>query len=64
MFLLMISRSSLSKGHIGSKSRSVGQICLKPCSLSRGFSFASILIVVYQNIFLGDISVEFEYWSC
>ena len=32
-------------GHVKSKTRSPGQISLKPCSPSRGHSFASIFII-------------------
>ena len=45
-------------GHVGLKSRSLGQICLKPCSPSKGLSFASILINFYQNVSLDDILVR------
>ena len=57
----MISRSSL---NVGSKTRSLGQICSEPCSPSRGNSFASIFIDIYRSCSLGDISVKFEHESC
>ena len=46
-------------GHFRLKSKSLGQICLKPCSPSRGLNFASVLINFYQNVCLGDIIVKF-----
>ena len=61
MFVLMISKSSLNRGHFGSITRSE---CLKPYSSSRGQNFASIFINFYQNVSLGDISIKFEHGSC
>ena len=61
MIILTISRSSSNMGHLGSKTRSVGQIMEKPCEHSRGHSFGPILIKVAQNDHLGNISVKFEY---
>ena len=49
-----VSWSSLNIGHVELKCRSIDQICLKPCSPSRGISFASILINFYQNVCLDD----------
>ena len=40
----MKSRSSSNMGHVGSKTRSVGQIKEKPCEHSRGHSFCPIFI--------------------
>ena len=39
MFVLTVSRPSLNMGHIGSETRSVGQILGKPCVHNRGFFF-------------------------
>ena len=64
MFDMKVSRSSLNMGHVRSKNRSLGQISLKPCSPSRGHSFALILMKLYQNVCLDDISIRFEYGSC
>ena len=47
-------------GHVGSKIRSLGQISLKPCSPSRGNSFASIFMKIYQNVCLDDILVKID----
>ena len=64
MFVLVISRSSSNIGHVWSKTRSLGQISLKPCSPSRGHSFASIIMKLYQIVCLDDISIRFECGSC
>ena len=39
MFIIVISRLRLKLGHVGSKTRSLGQILEKPCVHSRGHSF-------------------------
>ena len=39
MLIIIISRSSSKLGHVGSKTRSLGQILEKPCVHSRGHSF-------------------------
>ena len=39
MLIIIISRSSSKLGHLGSKTRSLGQILEKPCVHSRGHSF-------------------------
>ena len=36
-------------GHVGSKTRSVGQIIEKPCEHSRGHSFGPISLKLRQN---------------
>ena len=51
-------------GHVESKTRSLGQIALKPCSSSRGHSFASVFMKLNQNDSLNEISIRFEYGSC
>ena len=43
------------------KTRSLGQIVLKTCSLSRGHSFASIFMKLYQNVCLDDILVKCDH---
>ena len=47
MFFLVISQATLNMGYVGSKTRSLGQIYFKPCSPSRGHSFALIFIELY-----------------
>ena len=49
MLMIIISRSSLKLGHVGSKTRSLGQILEKPCVHPRGHSFDSKL-TNYQNV--------------
>ena len=61
MIVLTISRSSSNMGHVGSKTRSVGQIMEKPCEHSRGHIFGPIFIKLAQNDHLDNISVKFEY---
>ena len=64
MIILTISRLSSNMGHVGSKTRSVGQLKEKPCEHSRGHSFGPIIIKLAQNDHLDNISVKFEYRSC
>ena len=47
-------------GHVGSKTRSVGQIKEKPCEHSRGHSFCPIFIKLAANHHLDNISVKYE----
>ena len=47
--MIIISRSKPKLGHIGSKTRSLGQILEKPFVLSRGHSFKSKFKKLYQN---------------
>ena len=47
-------------GHVGSKTRSPGQILEKPCVRSRGHIFSWILMKVGQDVCLDDISDEFK----
>ena len=61
MIILKISRSSANMGHVGSKTRSVGQIMEKPCKHSRGHIFGPVFFKLAQNDHLEDISVTFEY---
>ena len=55
MFILMKSRSSLILGHMGSKTRSVGQIIEKLCVLYRGHIFQWIFLIIGQNVHLDDV---------
>ena len=45
-------------GHVGSKTRSVGQIKEKPCEHSRGHSFCPIFIKLAPNDHLDNILVK------
>ena len=47
--MIIISRSSLKLSHVGSKTRSLGQIFEKPCVHSRGHSFDSKFMKLYQK---------------
>ena len=47
--MIIISRSSSKLGHVGSKTRSLGQILEKPCVHSRGHRFDSKVMKLYQN---------------
>ena len=64
MLMIIISRSSSTVGHVGSKTRSLGKILEKPCVLSRGHSFNSKLMKLYQNANDHNIYVKFETGSC
>ena len=64
MFVSVKSRTSSKLGHVGSKTRSLGQILEKHCVPSRGHIFSPILIKLDQNVCLDEISDEIEIWSC
>ena len=64
MFDLMKSRISLKLGHVGLKTRSLGQILEKPCVRSRGHIFSPILMKLGQNVCLDKISNEFKIDLC
>ena len=46
----MTSRSSSKPGHVGSKTRSLGQILEIRCVHSRGHSFDSKFMKLYMNV--------------
>ena len=48
--MIIISRSSSKVGHVGSKTRSLGQILEKPSVQSGGHSFDSKFTTLYQNV--------------
>ena len=48
MLIIIMSRSDLKVGHVGSKTRSLGQILEKPCVHSH--SFGSQVRKLYQNV--------------
>ena len=50
MLIIIISRSGSKLGHVGSKTRLLGQISEKPCEHSRGHSFDSKFTKLYQNV--------------
>ena len=51
-------------GHVGTKTRSLGQILEKPCVQSRGHIFSPIIMKHGQNICLDDIWDLFENGPC
>ena len=60
MFVLMKSGLGLYLGHLGSKTRSRGQIIEKPCVDNTGCSFHKIFMKFGQNVCL-DINMG---WGC
>ena len=60
MFVLMKSRTSSKKGHVGSKTRSIGQILEKHCIHSRGHIFSPIIMKFGQNDCLDEVLNECE----
>ena len=50
MLIIIMSRSSSKLGHVGSKTRSLGQILEKPCVHSRGLRYDHKFIKQCQNI--------------
>ena len=55
MFVLIKSQTGLKMGHVGSKTRSVGQILGKPCVRYTGHIFSSIIMKFEQNVCLDEI---------
>ena len=64
MFVLIKSWTNLKLGHVGSKTRSPGQILEKSCVRCRGHIFSLILMKLSQNVCLDKISNELEIGSC
>ena len=58
MFVLIKSWTSVKIGHVGSKSRSLGEILEKPFVHSRGHIFSLIIMKLRQNVCLDEISDE------
>ena len=50
MLIIIISRPGSKLGHVGSKTRSLGQILGNPCVHSRRHSFGSKFMKLYQNV--------------
>ena len=61
MFVLIKSRISLNLGHLGSKTRSLGQIKEIPCGRSRGPISHSVDLKIGQNVCLDENSDECEF---
>ena len=51
-------------GHVGSKTRSLGQILEKPCVRSRGHMFSLIIMKLGQNVCLHEVLDELKNESC
>ena len=64
MFALVKSGMSLKMGHVGSKTRSLGQILEKPFICSGCHIFSPTLLKIGQNVCLDNILDEFENESC
>ena len=54
MFVLMISRSSSKLEHLGSKTRSPGQIRVKSCYHSSSHIFQAVIMNLAQNVCLDE----------
>ena len=50
--------------HVGSKTRSLGQILEKPCVCSRGHIISPIIMKLGQNVSFDEISNKFQNESC
>ena len=64
MFVLMKAWTSLNMGHVGSKTRSLGQMLGKPCVRSRGHIVSLIFMKLDQNVGLNEILEKCENGSC
>ena len=64
MIALTKSEANLQLGHVGSKTRSLGQFLEKACVHSRGHIFRQILISRGWNVSPVKILDEFENVSC
>ena len=64
MLIIIISRSNSKLGHVGSKTRSLGQILEKPYVYSREHSFHPLFMKLCQNINHHNIQVRFKAGSC
>ena len=63
MFILMKSGLGLYLGHLGSKTRSLGQIIEQPSVDNRGHSFHPIFMKFGQNVYLDEIWVGILFGS-
>ena len=50
-------------GHLGSKTRSWGQIKGKPCVDDRGLIFYQLSMKYGQNVYFNEIWLGILYWS-
>ena len=51
-------------GHVGSKTRSFGQMIEKPCEHNTGHIMHPIIMKICQNVCLDEIWVKFKNESC
>ena len=51
-------------GHVGSKTKSLGQMLKRLCVCSRGHIFSPIIMKLSQNVCLDEILGDFENGSC
>ena len=63
MLTIIIFRSSLKLGHVGSKNRSLDQILEIPCVHSKRHSFDPKFMKLCQNVNHHNIQVKFEIGS-
>jgi len=64
MFVLTMSRPSSDMGHVGSKTRSPGQILGNSCLHSRGNICDLILMKLTKNVKFDNVLAKFKYGSC
>ena len=64
MVFLMKSLTNLKMGHVGSKTRSLGQILEKSCVCTRDQVFGLILMKLDQSVCRDKILYMFEDGSC
>ena len=64
MLIIIISRLSLKLGHVGSKTRSLGQILDKHCVHSKRHSFDPKFMKLWLNVNHNNVLVRFETGSC
>ena len=55
---MMMSQTRLKMDHVGSKTRSLGQMLEKPCVRSRGPIFSLLIMKLGQTFFLDEISIS------
>ena len=60
----MKSCTNMKLGHVGSKGRLHDQILEKPCVSSRGHLFSKIIMKLGQDVYVDEISDNFENRSC
>ena len=53
------SRPESNMGHVGSKTRSLGQFLEKPCVHSRGHNFDPIFMKRCQNVYLKKVLLQY-----